>query len=393
MATQRSELDASPTGRRSEGIDFLRGWFSLQVLVFAHIIFWAAGVQGQEAVPNWVTQIGLGLIWFFQGHGELNPAVIGFIVLSGYCIHKNGLGRGSSSLESFTIRRSLRILPVFIVSTVAGIILFQVSVGIDAPTAMNLTGTKEIDTACVVAKLTAVASLWPIAHRCDYLGNAPLLTVMVEIGLYVAYGLIFWLDRKWIVYTTATVSVVVGVLIAINNSANPNLYNWWQNSSLLAFFPYWWIGAASVSPAVRREIIRWTPAIMGTWIALTFLSQQFDSAAVAEIRKLALSLIVARIVIWSDRIAMPSNPFSWLGRASYSIYGLHAPIAITLILAGFSWWQSAAVAVAVGAIAYVVVERPLDYVGRRLSKSKVTMMAVSGRKPEPEEYTEHEVKP
>jgi len=139
-------LDPPTLTGRSNGIDFLRGWFSIQVLVLGHVAFWAVFAQGRAAVPSAVKGLASALVWLFQSRAELNPAVLGFIVLSGFCIHRNGL-RPGSPIQPFAIRRAFRILPVFGLATFAGIALFGLSAQISPSLASALTGTTEIPAA------------------------------------------------------------------------------------------------------------------------------------------------------------------------------------------------------------------------------------------------------
>ena len=113
---------------RSHGIGILRGIFSIYVLLFAHVAFWADAVQGKGSVPSWLTSISNFMVWLFQSRFELNPAVLGFIVLSGFCIHRNGL-RSRIGLGSFAIRRAFRILPVFWLASIFGIVMFTAYFG------------------------------------------------------------------------------------------------------------------------------------------------------------------------------------------------------------------------------------------------------------------------
>jgi peptidoglycan/LPS O-acetylase OafA/YrhL len=361
-------LDPPTLRGRSNGIDLLRGWFALHVLVVAHVVNWCVFHQGEAAVWTPVAWLAHAFILVFQGHSELNPAVIGFIVLSGYSIHRNGL-RPGGAMAPFAIRRTFRILPVFWLGTVLGVLFYHLSAAAHPATATALTGTTEIPTICLAAKITAIASLLPIAHVCDFAGNAPLLTVMVEIGLYAFYGLIFVVGGIRLVGWACGVSIIVGLGIGAMNLRYPLLYNWWQNSSLLAYLPYWWIGAAVIHPAVRSWIMRWWPALVIVWQVLSVVSAWADPTAVsAELRKLVFAGLAAAMIIRFDEMAMPANPLSSIGKAGYSIYAIHAPIAIYLVILGLPWWAVSAVAIAAGLASYLAFEHPLDMIGHQLAR-------------------------
>ncbi len=215
-------------------------------VIFVHVVPWTTVAQGSESVAlpfQWFANAMVGL---FQPHLETNPAVLMFIVLSGYCIQKSWMNNPDA--RSFFVRRAFRILPVFLLGISLGIVGFLFARSI-SPLAELLSGTKSIDSGCVIAKTTALAALTPSFHPCSYVGNAPLLAVMVEMTLYAAFPLLLWFGRKVTVAACAA-CLVVGVIISARGSAG--LFNWWQNSSFYGFLPYWWIGVAF---AMKK----WTP--------------------------------------------------------------------------------------------------------------------------------------
>ncbi|MGB7075880.1 MAG: hypothetical protein WBD53_01690, partial [Xanthobacteraceae bacterium] len=189
----------------------------------------------------------------------------------------------------------------------------------------------------------------------------------VEIALYAFYGLVLATGREAIVYFACGASIVAGIAIASANLTEPNLYNWWENSSLVAFIPYWWLGAAAVVPQVRSWLLRWWPGLIAAWLILTLASYPEPTAVAAEIRKLVLAGLVATLVIVVDRMAIAANPLSFVGKAGYSIYALHAPVVVALLILGVPWWAAALAAIAGGMISFFAFERPLDQRGRRIA--------------------------
>jgi peptidoglycan/LPS O-acetylase OafA/YrhL len=98
---------------RSLGIDSIRAVLALWVLS-SHAIYWTP--------PIYRGSFGFGLLtrleWRLrQGQSvvdEAHPAVLSFIVLSGYCVHRNGLRATSTSVRQFALRRIFRIVPVYL---------------------------------------------------------------------------------------------------------------------------------------------------------------------------------------------------------------------------------------------------------------------------------------
>jgi peptidoglycan/LPS O-acetylase OafA/YrhL len=351
---------------RSDGIDVLRCVFAVYVLVFSHLVFWAPIVQGPDTVPSWLASIANFSIWLFQHQGELNPAVLGFIVLSGYCILRAG-SLHPAAVPKFLQRRAFRILPIFIVANIVGVIALILAKS-TFPDYVGLFGMPLLSPWCVAAKLSTVAALLPIAHPCSYIGNAPLLTVMVEIDLYLFCALSVFISRKALI-AWCIAAVAIGVAVAI--SPSEWLYNWWQNSSFWAFLPIWWIGAAATSKSGSNWIKRATLPIAIAWLCMTTLENFVDPTHLtAELRKYATALLFARLILSSETWSLRFRPAVLVGRAGYSIYALHAPLAILMLCAGFKWWQTAASLVVIGIASFFAVERPGIEFGKSIRSSR-----------------------
>lgn len=351
---------------RSDGIDALRAVLALWV-VFAHLVLWVPPPQGKEAIPAWLTNSMQALGNLFQAAGELHPAVIAFIVLSGYCIHRAGFRAVPESIRQYALRRGFRIFPVFFAAIAVGIVSFSVATGIDAYLGFGLSGGTQISTACVIAKITGVAALVPFFHPCAYVGNAPLATVMVEIWLYVVYATVFvlliWRGKERMLWYICVGAYCAGLLVAA--FATPWFYNWWQNSSLLGFLPYWWIGTLFVHPTIAKRSRAIAVISFATWLVITLSPMDHITA---EIRKLVFCGIVGPIIVLTETARGPLLfPFSAVGRAGYSLYAFHAPVIYVLALLGVSWWLIVAATLAVAGLSYALLEGPLTRMGKKIS--------------------------
>ncbi len=339
---------------RSGGIDAFRGALSLWVLL-VHTGLWAGA--GNATSAQWLGRVTSTV---FQPHGETNPAVLAFIVLSGFCIQKSWMN--AQELRKFAIRRVFRIGPIFLLGIVAGIAGYLIARSMSS-LAEAFSGTSSIEPTCLLAKATAVAALTPAFHPCSYAGNAPLLTVMVEIALYAVFPLLTWCGRK-VTFGVCVICLAAGLLISGTNSG---WFDWWQNSSLFGFLPYWWIGAAFAmmkQPPSRRWAV-WTIAV---WIAIT-IGCEFDrSALLSELRKTPFSLLTGIAIVRLQLHTAPKLPCI-VGRAGYSIYALHAPILYTLLIAGVPWYVAASSVILVGLTCFRLIENPIDRLGHSIAKS------------------------
>ena len=368
-------LTQSPIRReRAAGIDALRGALALWV-VLAHLVPWTTLVQGPEGAPAILQGLSQFLTTLFQPNAELHPAVLGFIALSGYCVHRAGFRGSVGDLKGYGITRAFRILPCLFTATAFGVLAWQAVSDVSPSLARTLTGTQSIEIDCLLAKLSTLAAIVPSYHPCSYAGNAPLATVMVETTLYVSYAVLFmsiWGGYAFILPVVCGVSWVAALAVATAAKSNPLLYNWWQNSSLWGFLPYWWLGAILLHSRVESALRRRWPVIGAAWIALTvWLWFGAGNALVSEIRKAVFCFLVGRVILHLDRSAVSgSNPLSILGRPSYSLYAFAAPVTYTLAILGAPWWVNLTTAILVGCAAYLAIERPMMALGRMIRASE-----------------------
>jgi peptidoglycan/LPS O-acetylase OafA/YrhL len=376
----RSLLAFPTISARSAGIDCLRGAFATWVLL-AHLLPWSV-LAG--ATPGPAQHAMTRLIDLFQRHGETHPAVLGFIVLSGYCIHRNGFRAGDVRVRSYAIRRVFRIAPVYVLATVAGALLFLNSHRADPALASTLTGTPHITASGLLVKLAALGALVPSEYAHSFQGNAPLVTVAAEMWLYLVYAAVVvallqrGLERRfWI---------GIGVVWLIGLawvSRHPEYAGWWHIGSLLGFLPYWWLGAQFVDPQFvgrRREAV--IAAALG-WCVMTLLINGgvVGSLFAVEARKLLLAVVIGAFIGFLDRTdSRVLTAGATVGRAGYSIYAFHAPILVALLVAGAPWPVCAAVALAVALVAFRVYEWPLTRYGairaRRLDSAAAAAATV-----------------
>jgi peptidoglycan/LPS O-acetylase OafA/YrhL len=345
---------------RSAGIDVLRGLLALWVL-FVHTVPWANLVQGENATPAIISWLVASITKLLQPHAELNPAVLAFIVLSGYCIRKSFIS--NSNWTNYWVRRVFRILPIFLLGTVAGIAGFSIAKSL-SPTALVISGTANIDIACVAAKLSTIAALVPTFHSCTFAGNAPLLTVMVELSLYAVFPLLMPRSKLTTLIVCGS-SLGAGLIVSLFNLKYPVIYNWWQNSSLYGFIPYWWIGAAfAARPAIGTSR---AGTLIVAWLALTVICYADPTGFTSEIRKIVFAILIGLAIVKIDSTDLRNNLFSTIGLSGYSLYALHAPIVYLMLILGVTWWICALCAIGCGLASFYVFERPLDLAGRSIS--------------------------
>jgi peptidoglycan/LPS O-acetylase OafA/YrhL len=344
---------------RSPGIDCLRGLFAFWV-VFGHVLPWALYVNGTSTV---LTDANAWVIRVFESH-YTSPAVLGFIVLSGYCIHRNGLRREKFDLRAYRTRRVFRIVPVYLLGCAVGVALLGSSAAQHA-----LTGTTDITFSGLALKLTAISAIVPSAFQPSFQGNAPLVTVAAEMWLYAFYALMITRPRAlWVVVVVAWLSGMAWT------SRHPEYVAWWHIGSLPGFLPYWWLGALFVNPdfVLRRRPLLLCAAGLA-FVALTLILDRTGTASLwlIEARKLAFAMLVGGATVALDGLQFRVLAAgSLVGRASYSIYALHAPVIIALLVIGVPWVISVLIAVGLALVVFAAYERPLLRKGARLARDR-----------------------
>lgn len=377
---------------RSDSIDTLRAVLALWVLV-VHLAEWGplsstgrTGVVG--SIDHWTVRL-------FQPHGETHPAVVAFIVLSGYCIHRGG-GRigGGWSTPAYATKRFFRIVPVYVAASFFGAALFLVARRYDAGTTTAITETAHISTQCMAAKLSGVAAFDPGLTTCAYQGNAPLATVMVEIWLYVVYGVAVWLLLRRFHDRALGVTIAVVYLIGVAFVArHPIDAGWWHNSSLVGYLLYWWIGASVVARGSRRPVYATGIAGALAWAAITVLTWNAHLSPrgaflAAEAHKIAFALAVAALITALDIYVrqLPSLVAAF-GRSGYSLYAFHAPIIVLVVALGWPWWIALLASLGLALGSYRFYERPLLVYGRRLAAARFAGGAVRATQPVAAEWS------
>lgn len=389
MTTETSLVHSPRLTGRAPGLDVLRAVFALWVLV-AHVVGWTFYVSGPDSVASVVRVFFFEVLAPTKMTWELHPAVLGFIVLSGYCIHRNGLRENPSDLGPFAIRRAFRILPIYFLATAAGLASIAISSKINSVAGPALHGGIPLTLECIVTKTFLITTISPAHYNCTWLGNGPLSTVTTEIALYIVYAAVFaslfWRgSRGQVTVITACVSCfLVALMVAARAPFSFQFYQWWQEVSVLGFLPYWWLGALGAQPQVSGFAKRMLPGLLGAYIVLTVGILAFGTWKAAspeainggafilsELRKLAFAAAVLGVIACAENWNIKDkNPAAFIGRASYSIYALHAPIAVILCVALCPWWLNVALCIGAGLLLYMFVEKPGIRLGAHLIRMR-----------------------
>lgn len=276
--------------------------------------------------------------------GGQHPAVIGFFVLSGFCIHypferKLRAAGSAVSWSEYFRRRFLRIVPVYWAASALG--LAFVAVETWRPSADPLlTLHAAATTTDVAVRLLGLAGAYP--HEI-LAGNYTLTTVSVEMLMYVLYPAFHFLAarRSWAVLGAGFVVLQLAAVAALGH-VSP----YWVFNSVLMLGIFWYAGAlaAHLFLAGRGRVSGFLLlAMWGVFLALKALPH---FTGLNLLKQAAWGLVCVCGLLWSVRIeqrypALGTHRIIFylrrLGDASYSLYAMHTP---AIMLASWALLQT-----------------------------------------------------
>ncbi len=355
--------------------------FLLALWVFlAHTVPWYAVVHHQK-----LPIIGkiMAILRKLQSNGELHPAVIGFLVLSGYVISSSFKMEKQlpiSAIKAWAIRRFFRIYPIYLLGVLFGLVFWTLSKS--NPLNVLLSSTNHLNAGCVMAKATLLSALTPFGYpNCALQGNSPLITAAAEMGLYAIYGVILiWLMKRSFHYmygTIITLWLILTIITAALGQVHPNFVAFWIHGSPLNYLLPWWLGVLVVQKFSKHSLIKtlylFLPALAigGLWIFLrhTFNQNGTQKFLVVEVNLVFLSFAFATLIRLLEAAPQLPKLISKVENYGYALYALHAPLSLYLLFNNYSFPKIITINAISVILAYYLIEKPLREYGRKLSKN------------------------
>jgi len=337
------------------------------VVFLSHWHLWS-GFAPQGAIETAVRRAFDGIYevfvigtWPLGGH---HPAVLGFFVLSGFCIHfpfewRLRQGGGAPSWREYFRRRFLRIMPVYWGACLLGFAF--VALEWARPGGLPLlTLHAAAPAAHVAVRLAGVSGVYPDEI---FAGNYLLNTVAVEMLMYAAYPLVhrFAARGAW----RALGAVFLGLHLAAI-ALLPWVTPFWVFNSVLMLGLFWYAGALAAHLHVTRG---WTVrgrSVGLAWAAFLGVKLIPHFYGLNLVKQAAWVVVCALGLVWAlrretDRADVSHRPLiralRWTGRVSYSLYAVHTPAIMLatwalLVFAGcrdYFWQLAATLAASIGA--------------------------------------------
>lgn len=291
--------------------------------------------------------------------GPAHYGVIGFIVVSGFCIRlTQSIEFNFRSIFAFTARRLVRVVPVIIAASFVWWLL-------------------------VLRDFAVLGSI--LKPSIIVANNAPLITVFIELLLYGSFIPLSLLIRSssvtgWMVVGGLSLLGLFAPYSAISKMHFPFDL---QFHSLLAYFPYWWAGVVAAEIYKRNSLklnhIQILPVLFFP-ILLSFLFHQntlfFSAFSISQqLFSHLFNLFFAISVALA--LATYNNPrlFEFgekSSSASYTLYAIHTPILTASLLHHLPAFISAMIVCFLTALVYFVVERPSHKLAKKIGRYIIT---------------------
>jgi peptidoglycan/LPS O-acetylase OafA/YrhL len=350
----------------------LAGW-----VLLAHLVPWYFFVAGRS-IGSVQTIIDTSLL--LQPGGALHPAVIGFLVLSGFVITQ-GFGLSDSlklnrlKLRPWAIRRFFRIYPIYLLGTALGGLLFFFQ---DVEIYRQLSGTNALSFRCLALKATGLQAAFPVSWPgCLFQGNAPLVTTSSEIALYVVFGLLVYVGlrkSRWVLVFGALgfTWVISTFFVFLLSPTVIGLSSYWTHASPVNYILPWFAGASLAFMKFPKRHISIPLVIFAISLgALLSLSNQERTTSLdIMIAQCQLVLFTAFWVVVVQKLIEVRQISYKVAEAlefSYPLYALHAPIGMFMLICTSNFWIALTSILAVSIFVHYFLERPVRNFGRRIS--------------------------
>jgi exopolysaccharide production protein ExoZ len=376
---QAIELNVnSPVTSRVESLDVLRGLMALAVAVY-HLQTWTHVFGQGTRLSSGIAALGL-------------YSVEGFFIVSGFCFFLlyrdtpfvarapgGALRLDAGELRRFHVKRFFRIAPLYYLAVALNLLLQQ-------PAAASFTWPR------LAENLSLTFGLFHPNHSL-VLGG---WSIGIEYVFYLAFPLLAWLTRRPGALHAAAIALIAlaypFTFALIDAAPEPRKFHVY---AVVANHAFLFLLGGVVADLHRRLRLRLSAPLFAAalgaivWIAIARHEVAIDAFMLvtgpARVEHLAKVFAITVLFALLDPAASwLLRPVRWLGDLSYSTYLLHpfAYLAVSKLVPAASmlvtFTASLLATLALAALSYHLLERPLIEVGRRLSGRSARREAPAG---------------
>lgn len=281
------------------------------------------------------------LFSYLTGFGHL--AVIIFLVLSGFLIHKNNMNKLFDSIsvfKSFILKRYLRLSIVLLPALLITICLDYTgynygseNIYVAAYDYNGMIGHNFHNSLNIYSFLATVFYLNDLIPVYSFGSNTPLWYLSVQFWCYVLYGLIKFINgnRKKNLFLSILLGVIFGLIVYF--------IMWGKLVYTFCFLIGCVVARLSENKQLNRRPLFTSPFFLSLIIVLCFVFRVVDSKWSGSITDIVFSLISGCLILLlairkSD--GLEANPclrkvISFFSGFSFTLYCVHFPIVICLV--------------------------------------------------------------
>ncbi len=313
----------------------MRGICSLTVFL-NHWFLWSnfAPFGGVEMwLHRWLDHGFWAFVSLAWPTGGQHPALVGFFVLSGFCVHRPfecRIGQAGPPVKwrDYFSRRVGRIMPVYWTGALLGLLVVA-AVHLRPTEDLLLMLHTAVTPAQITARLGGFSGLWPEEISA---GNYILSTVGVEILIYAVYPLFFLAAsaRRWLLLGLIAIGLHVLALML-----QPYVDPFVLFSSVLVMGLFWYMGALVAHWHEKHE---WTVPgwwLGGAWALFLSLKLLPPFYGLNTLKQAVWGVLCMWLIGWllgwekrsgAVRDRRWSRVLRWFGRISYPLYAVHTPV-------------------------------------------------------------------
>ena len=323
---------------------------ALRILLALWVTVGHFGVFPLFAGVDTATRLGRTLVHGWSSIVWGNPAVIGFFVISGFCIHLPFRNAERLSTGRYYARRYIRIL----VPVLAAIAIAQ------------LTGDRQM-----------------IFGRHDVLWNGVLWSLFCEEIYYAIYPPARWIRRRfgWMILLLPASLFAVMLATICRNALNGSLLGAFEAAAIL--YPVWLLGCVLAEQSDRLPALDSTRAIWGwrflAWLGSWSCEMLHFKLGVTRAQLMLCFGVVAYLWIRKEleysKVHPVWTPLASAGLWSYSLYLMHIPAImfftkLSLPNLGYTlnWCAPIAFIMGISYLFYICVERPSHGLARKFKE-------------------------
>jgi len=327
----------------SEKIDVCRGVFvALVVSAHAFEIAWGA----HPGVGEGMSGFALDVVWSLAGTGTYY--VMGFFVLSGYCIQRStarAAGTGPFPVRSYAVARLSRILPLYYLALLGTVVVEWAIAG-----ARPRAWPHGLDAGTLLGQLVMVQNLTQ-----TFGSFAPSWSLTNEVFYYALYAVLVRASAgrpavaAWAGLGVCGAVAVVTQTLYVTAGRSPLVY---RTGMLLGLGMLWFLGAllavhgeALVARAGVRRLARSWPVVLAAAVAYRIAHLPPQGVYLISGSAFALMLLsflgAGPVAAPADSGRLRGRVVATLGLSSYPAYLFHGPL---LMLVGSWVMRSGAVA-------------------------------------------------